>query len=84
VLKMDSGQFLGCIDTVSRPRLLCGTPIEVTAFVFRDLRRGGKRVRGRPDDMTCCEYEMEPLGIQFRYDKASQYLAGQWVRVRNE
>jgi len=70
------------VDMMDRPERYAGKRVEYAGEILAPKELGGKAfVVGRMV-MTCCEADMQYLGIICKYDNASAYDNRDWIKVR--
>lgn len=76
----DFGYFY--IDTMDRPQRYDGKTVEYTGRVLRPAELGNDAMVPGRMVMTCCEADVQFLGLIVKYAGAGSYNNGDWVKVR--
>ena len=71
-------------DRASTPAAFNGTPVDVIGFVYREPRHAEDSFMISRFTMSCCVADAFPIGMPVTYAEASDFTAGEWVRVSGE
>jgi len=84
-IKVDNKDFgIFYVDMMDRPQRYDGKHVEYVGEILAPEELGNKAfVVGRMV-MTCCEADMQYLGLICKYDKAAAYSNRDWIKVRGK
>ena len=78
----DFGYFY--VDAMDRPERYDGKTVEYTGEVLKPAELGDKALVPGRMVMTCCEADVQFLGLICKYDGAYAYKNRDWVKVRGK
>ncbi len=71
-------------DRANSPASFNDLPVDVTGFVYREPTFAEDSFMISRFTMSCCVADAFPIGMPVRFDAASDFTAGTWVRVSGE